>query len=113
MRKSSCFLITKKPLLLDGRKSHYFWMIIPTSSGNRESGLFFLATGPKKPLYTPVTGLHSFFMKTIISLVLLLELAVSAELCTSDVYDSYLEAFPMKCGSDCDEYKRWTVIKEK
>ena len=56
MRKSSCFLITKKPLLLDGRKSHFFWMIIPTSSGNRESGLFFLATGPKKPLYTPVTG---------------------------------------------------------
>lgn len=52
-------------------------------------------------------------MKTIISLVLLLELALSAELCTSDVYDSYLEAFPMKCGSDCDEYKRWTVIKEK
>ena len=72
-----------------------------------------MATGPKKPLYTPVTGLHSFFMKTIISLVLLLELALSAELCTSDVYDSYLEAFPMKCGSDCDEYKRWTVIKEK
>ena len=26
MRKSSCFLITKKPLLLDGRKSHFFWM---------------------------------------------------------------------------------------
>ena len=46
-------------------------------------------------------------MKTIISLVLLLELAVSAELCTSDVYDSYLEAYPMKCGSDCSEYKEW------
>ena len=44
-------------------------------------------------------------MKTIISLVLLLELAVSAELCNSDVYNSYLEAYPMKCGSDCDEYK--------
>ena len=26
MRKSSCFLITKKPLLLEGRKSRYFWM---------------------------------------------------------------------------------------
>ena len=52
-------------------------------------------------------------MKMIISLVLLLELALSAELCTSDVYDSYLEAFPMKCGSDCDEYKRWAVRKEK
>ena len=45
-------------------------------------------------------------MKTIISLVLLLELAVSAELCTSDVYNSYLEAYPMKCGSNCDEYKK-------
>ncbi len=44
-------------------------------------------------------------MKTIISLVLLLELAVSAELCTSDVYNSYLEAYPMKCGNACDEYK--------
>ena len=47
-----------------------------------------------------------FIMKTIISLVLLLELALSAELCNSDVYDSYLEAYPMKCGSDCDEYKK-------
>ena len=46
-----------------------------------------------------------FIMKTIISLVLLLELAVSAELCTSDVYNSYLEAYPMKCGNACDEYK--------
>lgn len=26
MRKTSCFLITKKPLLLEGRKSRYFWM---------------------------------------------------------------------------------------
>ena len=26
MRKSSCFLITKKPLLLEVRKSHFFWM---------------------------------------------------------------------------------------
>ena len=26
MRKSSCFLITKKPLLLEGRKSRFFWM---------------------------------------------------------------------------------------
>ena len=46
-----------------------------------------------------------FIMKTIISLVLLLGLALSAELCTSDVYDSYLEAYPMKCGNACDEYK--------
>ena len=47
-----------------------------------------------------------FIMKTIVSLVLLLELALSAELCNSGVYDSYLEAYPMKCGSDCDEYKK-------
>ena len=44
-------------------------------------------------------------MKTIVSLVLLLGLALSAELCNSDVYDSYLEAYPMKCGNACDEYK--------
>ena len=50
-----------------------------------------------------------FIMKTIISLVLLLELALSAELCTSDVYDSYLEAYPMKCGNACDEYKKWEI----
>ena len=46
-----------------------------------------------------------FIMKTIVSLVLLLGLALSAELCNSDVYDSYLEAYPMKCGNACDEYK--------
>ena len=45
-------------------------------------------------------------MKTIISLVLLLELALSAELCNSDVYNSYLDAYPMKCGNACDEYKK-------
>ena len=46
-----------------------------------------------------------FIMKTIVSLVLLLELALSAELCNSGVYDSYLEAYPMKCEGDCSEYK--------
>ena len=50
-----------------------------------------------------------FIMKTIISLVLLLELALSAELCNSDVYNSYLDAYPMKCGNACDEYKKWVV----
>ena len=48
-------------------------------------------------------------MKTIISLVLLLELALSAELCNSDVYNSYLDAYPMKCGNACDEYKMWEI----
>ena len=48
-------------------------------------------------------------MKMIISLVLLLELALSAELCNSDVYNSYLEAYPMKCGNACDEYKMWEI----
>ena len=50
-----------------------------------------------------------FIMKTIVSLVLLLELALSAELCNSGVYDSYLEAYPMKCGNACDEYKMWEI----
>ncbi|KAK8828092.1 hypothetical protein WA556_004721, partial [Blastocystis sp. ATCC 50177/Nand II] len=49
---------------------------------------------------------NTYYLMTIICLVLLLELAVSAELCNSDVYNSYLEAYPMKCGSDCDEYKK-------
>ena len=51
--------------------------------------------------------LYSLFLPTmIVTLVLLLELALSAELCTSDVYNSYLEAYPMKCGNACDEYKK-------
>ena len=45
----------------------------------------------------------------IVTLVLLLGLALSAELCTSDVYNSYLEAYPMKCGNACDEYKKWEI----
>ena len=58
----------------------------------------------KAPIYSGYRA-PQLIMKTIISLVLLLELALSAELCTSDVYDSYLEAYPMKCGNACDEYK--------
>ena len=38
--------------------------------------------------------------------LLLLGITLASELCTSDVYDSFLEAYPMKCGSDCDEYKK-------
>ena len=56
---------------------------------------------------------NTYYLMMIICLVLLLGLALSAELCTSDVYDSYLEAFPMKCGNDCNEYKRWVTRKEK
>ena len=44
---------------------------------------------------------------------LLYGLTLSAELCSTDTYGSYLEAFPMKCGNDCNEYKRWAVRKEK
>lgn len=49
---------------------------------------------------------NTYYLMMIICLVLLLGLALSAELCTSDVYDSYLEAYPMKCGNACDEYKK-------
>ena len=56
---------------------------------------------------------NTYYLMTIVSLVLLLRLTLSTELCTSDVYDSYLEAFPMKCGNDCNEYKRWVTRKEK
>ncbi|KAK8833464.1 hypothetical protein WA577_006702, partial [Blastocystis sp. JDR] len=49
---------------------------------------------------------NTYYLMMIICLVLLLGLALSAELCNSDVYNSYLEAYPMKCGSDCDEYKK-------
>ena len=44
--------------------------------------------------------------------LLLLGITLASELCTSDVYDSYLEAYPMKCGSDCDEYKKWEIRRE-
>ena len=50
---------------------------------------------------------NTYYLMMIICLVLLLGLALSAELCNSDVYDSYLEAYPMKCGNDCAEYKEY------
>ena len=53
----------------------------------------------------PTVITYTYYLMTIVSLVLLLRLTLSTELCTSDVYNSYLEAYPMKCGSDCDEYK--------
>ena len=53
-------------------------------------------------------------MTTVFVFVFLLYgLTLSAELCSTDTYGSYLEAFPMKCGNDCNEYKRWAVRKEK
>ena len=61
----------------------------------------------------PTVITYTYYLMTIVSLVLLLRLTLSTELCTSDVYDSYLEAFPMKCGNDCNEYKRWVTRKEK
>ena len=54
----------------------------------------------------PTVITYTYYLMTIVSLVLLLELALSAELCNSGVYDSYLEAYPMKCGNACDEYKK-------
>lgn len=53
-------------------------------------------------------------MATVFVFVFLLYgLSLSAELCSIDTYGSYLEAFPMKCGSDCDEYKKWVARKDK
>ena len=54
----------------------------------------------------PTVITYTYYLMTIVSLVLLLRLTLSTELCTSDVYDSYLEAYPMKCGNACDEYKK-------
>ena len=51
--------------------------------------------------------------RVLVCIVLLLAVVYSQQLCTSDVYDTYLEAFPMKCGSDCDEYKKWGARKEE
>ena len=46
---------------------------------------------------------------TFVFTLLLCGLTLSLELCDLNVYNSYLEAYPMKCGSDCDEYKKWVV----
>ena len=54
----------------------------------------------------PTVITYTYYLMTIVSLVLLLRLTLSTELCTSDVYDSYLEAYPMKCENACDEYKK-------
>ena len=49
---------------------------------------------------------YLFLMIAIVA-ALLLGVAVSFEICSSEEYDSYLSSFPLKCGNDCDEYKRW------
>ena len=41
--------------------------------------------------------------------VLLLAVVYSQQLCTSEVYDSYLEHYSAKCEGDCEEYKKWVV----
>ena len=46
---------------------------------------------------------------TFVFTLLLCGLTLSLELCDLNAFNSYLEAYPMKCGSDCDEYKKWVV----
>ena len=41
--------------------------------------------------------------------VVLLAVVYSQQLCTSEVYDSYLEHYSAKGEGDCDEYKKWVV----
>ena len=41
--------------------------------------------------------------------VVLLAVVYSQHLCTSEVYDSYLEHYSAKCEGDCEEYKKWVV----
>ena len=57
----------------------------------------------------PTVITYTYYLMTIVSLVLLLRLTLSTELCTSDVYDSYLEHYSAKCEGDCEEYKKWVV----
>ena len=46
----------------------------------------------------------------MITRLLLVVLVVAAgyaqDLCNSEVYDSYLGAYRMKCDADCEEYKK-------
>ena len=46
---------------------------------------------------------------TFVFTLLLCGLTLSLELCDLNAFNSYLESYPMKCGSDCDEYKKWVV----
>ena len=45
-----------------------------------------------------------------VCVVVLLAVVYSQQLCTSEVYDSYLEHYSAKCEGDCEEYKKWVVI---
>ena len=45
----------------------------------------------------------------VIVVVLLLGIALSSEICTLDDYNSYLSLYPLKCGDNCDEYKKYEM----
>ena len=51
----------------------------------------------------------SISSKLLVCAVLLLAVVYSQQLCTSEVYDSYLEHYSAKCEGDCEEYKKWVV----
>ncbi|OAO14087.1 hypothetical protein AV274_4265 [Blastocystis sp. ATCC 50177/Nand II] len=42
----------------------------------------------------------------LISMIVLITICGAESLCSTDVYDSYLGVYPVKCEGDCDEYKR-------
>ena len=37
--------------------------------------------------------------------VMLMSVLHTEGICSSEAYDAYLEAYPVKCGLDCTEYK--------
>ena len=45
----------------------------------------------------------------LISMIVLITICGAESLCSTDVYDSYLGVYPVKCEGDCDEYKKWVV----
>ena len=45
--------------------------------------------------------------------VLLIAASYTQDLCSSEIYDSYLGVYPMKCDADCEEYKKWVLIMDE
>ena len=49
-------------------------------------------------------------MKLLFAVIaVLVSVCRASDVCSSDDYDSYLQSYPLKCGNDCDEYKKYEM----